>query len=305
MKKLLAFVGMVAFAAPLAAGNLLTNPGFDETPWDAGWTIEKDTTQNETGDGEAGPGAFVNPDSGAGLSLPNRCFLWTPVYVSGGTYGSADASGRAEIMQNFNPTTSCTLKVYIRYSGHLGTPGCMGDSASCEIQLHINDNWQRIWGCDMPGTSGVEWVEICTTFVENTIDGIKFVTSANASTDWRHENTVVMAEFWVDDVYISGEVGVEEESEVKSLKFNAYPNPFISSTKVEYELPKATNVSITIYNLSGQEVATLVNENKNAGHHTASWDGKDNSGKKVHAGIYFYRMETDKFKATRKLTILR
>lgn len=83
------------------------------------------------------------------------------------------------------------------------------------------------------------------------------------------------------------------------------PNPFVGSTTIKYDLPKPTNINISIYNLSGQKIKTLVNENKGAGYHTVKWDGKNESGNKVPTGIYFYNMKAGNFKATQKLTLIK
>ncbi|MCK4307320.1 T9SS type A sorting domain-containing protein [candidate division WOR-3 bacterium] len=113
----------------------------------------------------------------------------------------------------------------------------------------------------------------------------------------------------LDDIALYGDyVGVEEIEDCQSSIFafsQNSPNPVISETHIEYALPKTARVTLMIYDLTGRLVKTLVNEEIETGYHTVSWDGRDNSGKKVASGIYFYRMETDKFKATKKLTIIR
>ena len=84
-----------------------------------------------------------------------------------------------------------------------------------------------------------------------------------------------------------------------------YPNPFNNSTEIEYGLPKDANVNITVYNLSGQKVAILVDENRNAGYHTVSWAGRDNSGKRVPSGVYFLRFDAGQHSATGKLLLIK
>jgi len=70
-----------------------------------------------------------------------------------------------------------------------------------------------------------------------------------------------------------------------------FPNPFKPVTTIRYGLPKEERVTLKVYNLSGQEVATLVNyELKNAGYHMAIWDGRNGSGKTTASGVYFIRM---------------
>jgi hypothetical protein len=94
-----------------------------------------------------------------------------------------------------------------------------------------------------------------------------------------------------------------------------YPNPFWSEatsrfagnpeTVIEYQLPEAGRVSLKIYDLVGREVRTLVNEEKPAGYHRVRWDGKNEYGQVLPAGIYFVRMNAAEFTITRKITLLR
>jgi hypothetical protein len=89
-----------------------------------------------------------------------------------------------------------------------------------------------------------------------------------------------------------------------SLKQN-YPNPFNPQTIIEYELPKSCEVEITIYNLLGQRVVTLVKEFRKAGRQRVEWDGKDEKGEEVSSGIYFYRIKTPEFSQAKKMVLLK
>ncbi|MCD4777031.1 MAG: T9SS type A sorting domain-containing protein [Candidatus Aegiribacteria sp.] len=71
------------------------------------------------------------------------------------------------------------------------------------------------------------------------------------------------------------------------------PNPFNSTTTIRYQLSVNTDVTIGIYNILGQKVRTLVNENQNAGEHSTIWDCRDNSGQLVGSGIYFCLLGSD------------
>jgi len=84
-----------------------------------------------------------------------------------------------------------------------------------------------------------------------------------------------------------------------------YPNPFNPSTKIEYTLPKQTTVVLTVYNLIGQEVATLVNEAQSSGVHSAAWDGRDNNGQVVSSGVYIYRLRAGAEVQSRKMIFMR
>lgn len=90
-----------------------------------------------------------------------------------------------------------------------------------------------------------------------------------------------------------------------------YPNPFNSATAISYQLSPMgqaaiSDVEISIYNILGQKVCTLVNEaRKPAGYYRVEWDGKNEAGQAVGSGVYFYRLEAGGFTETRKMLLLR
>ena len=84
-----------------------------------------------------------------------------------------------------------------------------------------------------------------------------------------------------------------------------YPNPFNPSTTIGYQLPMATEVRLEIYNLMGQPVRTLVQTVEPAGYHSAMWDGRDDGGRALAGGMYFYRLQAGEFTQTRKLLLLK
>ena len=84
-----------------------------------------------------------------------------------------------------------------------------------------------------------------------------------------------------------------------------YPNPFNPETKMSFDLPKAQNVSLEVYNLLGQHVKTLANGMYDAGSHTVSWNGTNKSDEDVPSGIYFYSLRTEEFSKTNKMMLIR
>ena len=91
---------------------------------------------------------------------------------------------------------------------------------------------------------------------------------------------------------------------VYSLSQN-YPNPFNPITKMNYALPKRSRVIISIYNVLGQEVTTLLNKEQDYGYHTVTWNGTDRIGKQVASGVYFARLTTKNFSQTKKMLMLK
>ncbi|RMH90974.1 MAG: T9SS C-terminal target domain-containing protein [Calditrichaeota bacterium] len=84
-----------------------------------------------------------------------------------------------------------------------------------------------------------------------------------------------------------------------------FPNPFNPVTNVEFEIRNSEWVRLTIYDLFGREVKTLVNARKAAGNYTVQWDGTDNVGRPVGSGIYLYRLKAGSFIQTRKMVLVR
>ena len=87
------------------------------------------------------------------------------------------------------------------------------------------------------------------------------------------------------------------------------PNPFNPSTTIRFELPHAAPVDLSVFNISGQKIRTLVHQNKPAGSYSVIWDGVDKSGNKVASGVYFYRLAVqvkgmEKVVRTRKMVRL-
>ena len=91
---------------------------------------------------------------------------------------------------------------------------------------------------------------------------------------------------------------------VYSLSQN-YPNPFNPITKMNYALPKRSRVIISVYNVLGQEVTTLLNKEQDYGYHTVTWNGTDRVGKQVASGVYFARLTAKNFSQTKKMLMLK
>jgi hypothetical protein len=83
------------------------------------------------------------------------------------------------------------------------------------------------------------------------------------------------------------------------------PNPCVARTAISYELATPGLVSVRVYNAAGQAVRTLVSEHMDAGPHVASWDGTSEGGARVASGVYFYKMETGQFSATKKMLVVK
>ncbi len=84
-----------------------------------------------------------------------------------------------------------------------------------------------------------------------------------------------------------------------------FPNPFNPATSIRFDLKDAGIVDIAVYNLLGQKVKTLVNGDLTAGYHDVVWNGTDNHGAQVGAGVYIYSLSSEHFNQTRKMILLK
>jgi hypothetical protein len=87
--------------------------------------------------------------------------------------------------------------------------------------------------------------------------------------------------------------------------FQNYPNPFNLSTTIRYELPVESSVKVRIFNLLGEEIATLVDAKDPAGVHEVRWNGAGPAGIACSSGIYFVRIEAGNFKDTKRMLLLK
>jgi hypothetical protein len=90
-----------------------------------------------------------------------------------------------------------------------------------------------------------------------------------------------------------------------ALKQN-YPNPFNPSTQISFDIPAQSDlVTLSVYNILGQNIHTLVNSALNAGRYTHEWDANDEFGNPVSSGIYFYELRSDNFVSRKKMLLIR
>ncbi|MBN2245455.1 MAG: T9SS type A sorting domain-containing protein, partial [Candidatus Aminicenantes bacterium] len=84
-----------------------------------------------------------------------------------------------------------------------------------------------------------------------------------------------------------------------------YPNPFNPSTTITYSLKEGGQVRIDVYNLRGERLITLVNEVRDAGVYGVEWNGRDEAGRMMPSGIYFYNMKSGKYTSIKKMILMK
>jgi hypothetical protein len=122
-----------------------------------------------------------------------------------------------------------------------------------------------------------------------------------------------LGEHWIKlthDVVVDGAMTAVLEShdplvpEIFSLSQN-YPNPFNPETTIRFDLSTSADAELSLFNMSGQRVATLLRGAREAGSYTLRWDGTDDAGRALASGMYFYRLTAEDHVETRKLMLLR
>ena len=120
-------------------------------------------------------------------------------------------------------------------------------------------------------------------------------------------NDFITSGFLANPLLGGGVVGVGENEELPlsySLSQN-YPNPFNPSTTIRFEIPLQSRVELIIYNVIGQKIATLFDEEKEAGRYSVVWNGRNETGSDVGSGVYFSCFRAEGYVAVRKLMLVR
>jgi len=142
--------------------------------------------------------------------------------------------------------------------------------------------------------AGLNWV-VQTTNTNLFLRDIHFL---NENTGWVVGDSGLILKTTTGGTTFINNIGIEIPSKY-SLSQN-YPNPFNPTTNIKFDVAKLSNVNIVVYDLTGREVQTLVNESLKPGTYETSFDGSQLS-----SGVYFYRMETSSFVETKKMLLIK
>jgi hypothetical protein len=111
-----------------------------------------------------------------------------------------------------------------------------------------------------------------------------------------------------DTLPVRATTGIEEREQESPEDFNLhqnYPNPFNPTTRIGYEVPSDSFVDLSVYNVVGKKVVTLVSRNQSAGHHEITWDGMDELGLQVPSGVYLCCLRSGSNWLSKKMVLVR
>jgi hypothetical protein len=139
-----------------------------------------------------------------------------------------------------------------------------------------------------------------TTLDEGTYNGSLVVTGY----DMNH----MVDEITVPVTFHVGITGIEENVTELPTEFalhQNYPNPFNPSTELKFDLPANSRVKLEIFNVLGQKVVTVLDEDMEAGYRSVTWNGNDSNGRQVASGVYFYKLTAGDHVFTKKMMMLK
>ena len=119
-------------------------------------------------------------------------------------------------------------------------------------------------------------------------------------------DTTMSTEIWNIKIDVSGTLVLDGELIPKKFALHQnYPNPFNPITTLRYDLPEGALVNVTIYDMMGRVVKTMVNSQQNAGFKSVRWNATNDKGFQVSAGLYLYTIQAGEFRQTKKMVLLK
>ncbi|MBK7254195.1 MAG: T9SS type A sorting domain-containing protein [Ignavibacteria bacterium] len=235
----------------------------------------------------AGTGAYGTTTSAWRLALPN---LFTKIFAYVGT-------------TNTDVSTQGTYTV----EGNTALPVELASFTATINRNAVSLNWSTATETNNAGfdverksATGTEWTKVGNVAGSGTTSEVRnytFTDRANTGKfNYRLKQLDVNGNFEYFNLSSEIEVGVPNSFDMSQN----YPNPFNPSTKINYDLPVDGNVSIVLYDLTGRQVASIVNEVKTAGYYTVSFNASN-----LASGMYFYRISASNFVSTKKMVLVK
>ncbi len=264
----------------------------------------------------------ATPASAEGtLTLPNNPFLQNvPRYTR--IVLIADAGGTT-LPFSIEDTVAVNDSMIVLLPTTLG--GSLMHNGSSRFSLAVNDNIVLLtgpdlvsgtlidkvsYGGDMSGWTSGTWSNNLNLPSGNiayfTNDQLQHYNNDNGAIGWT--SPVSELNHSLGRLNLGQNLGIHSGNEINSNRFELYPNypnPFNPSTVIRYQLAVNSLVTIKIYNMLGQEVRTLVNENQSAGFRQVMWDGMNNHGIAVPSGLYICRIVAGNFIKSNKMLLIK
>jgi hypothetical protein len=180
--------------------------------------------------------------------------------------------------------------------------------------INLPEGWNLMWCHEIQGEGGCNFNPSLTLeFPQNVEVQLDFILAPVASAESCDIEFEFVSESLPEPETITFHFRTADASNADDMSLmqpqmelsQNYPNPFNPNTTIGFSLPDADFVNLTIYNSVGQKVATLLNETKNSGIYQLEWNGKNDSGKSVASGTYFYQLRNSKYVVNKKMILMK
>ena len=180
-----------------------------------------------------------------------------------------------------------------------------GDSINYAVHVKVGEYRKGV----IIDTTATNYPLTYKEIVENAFDGLPGNNATLYFSVWAHDGIDSVKISRGDRVlYVNRVEYLSAELEHIPLEFalhDNYPNPFNPSTQIRFDLPKMTSVSLNIYNMLGQKIKTFNMQNLPAGYQSITWNGINDIGEPVSAGVYLYQLQANEFMKTKKMILLK
>ncbi|MCK4420195.1 T9SS type A sorting domain-containing protein [candidate division WOR-3 bacterium] len=122
---------------------------------------------------------------------------------------------------------------------------------------------------------------------------------------WAHPSEWEVGDLLIRAIMPGYGTGIEEKRTFINRLSQNYPNPMVKDTRIKFAISKEEKVNISVYNIVGQKVRTLIDKKMKAGSYIVNWNGETENGRKLASGVYFYIMEAGDYTSSRKLLLLK
>jgi len=256
-----------------------------------------------TGDGVVDAGAVLRDFTGiATLTMSDRdgggsvnIYFTADIDTAGTTTSTDDVEGFYCLTVNLGPT-AITLSG-LRAIPDLRTPGITVEWSTSSETNHDGFHVYRSHSLDGP------WQSLTSDLVRGQSPYSYRDTRVQPNTTYYYKIGAV--DFSANEVMYGPVEATTPSWGFQTRLALAKPNPFRRDTEIAFSLARDTHARLTIFDVTGRTIATLVNQDLPAGNHTYSWDGRTSDNLVTAGGVYFYRLETPEFTETHKVVQLR
>lgn len=249
------------------------------------------------------------PPNGWQIDVSNQSFTWQQGNVTNQNFNQIDPNSVNSafcpwVNQNQNEwlitpsfnlgNGNATVEFYIGYS----TAWLSNATINLKISTNNGSSWTDLWSAENDG-QGWMWRQ-------KTVDLTAYSNNSNLKLAWQYignDGDIVA----LDGVKLVGFQQATSVQEITSVLipsefqiYQNYPNPFNPITKIKFDLPLTSDVSLKIYDILGKEIATLINEEKSAGRYEVNFEAADLS-----SGVYFYKIKAGDYNQIRKMILLK